>query len=205
MQIENAVVANATGLIPDRRGMHGVRTTLEHACDDIMAILSQRGVVEFTLGGDFGGGVGVVGYAEDAEMVQPYLRYSKMGNGPDYFFFRPYHLIHFEVPVTIAEVTLDHHGLGHVDEPVAEVVAVAKRDLRPGERLDGIGGFTCYGQIDTAKGAEGLLPIGLAEHARMRRPVAQDEPIALDDTELDESAEIVKQRRLQDRSTKNGS
>jgi predicted homoserine dehydrogenase-like protein len=200
MQIENAVVANASGLIPDRRGMHGVKTTLEHACADIMAVLSQRGVVEFTLGGDFGGGVGVIGYADDPEMVQPYMRYAKVGDGPDHFFFRPYHLLHFELPVTIAEVVLDQRGLGApVVQPVAEVVAVAKRSLRPGDDLDGIGGFTCYGQIDTVKGAEGLLPIGFADHARIRRSVRQDEPIAMEDVELDGSAEIVRLRGMQDR------
>ncbi len=199
MQIENAVVANASGLVPDRRGMHGVRTTLATACDDIMALLSHRGVVEYTLGGDFGGGIGVIGHANDQEMVQPYMRYSKMGNGPDYFFFRPYHLLHFELPLTVAEVILDGHGLGRpAVEPVAEVVAIAKRDLHPGEALDGIGGFTCYGHIDTASGARGLLPIGLAEHARMRCRVTQDKPITMEDVELDGSAEIVKLRDVQD-------
>jgi predicted homoserine dehydrogenase-like protein len=203
MQIENAVVAHLAGLIPDQRGMHGVQTTLEHACRDIMEASSQRGIVEYTLGGDFGGGVGVIGHADDPEMVQPYMRYSKMGDGPDYFFFRPYHLIHFEIPVTIAEVMLDRRGLGEAAaEPVAEVIAIAKRDLRPGDALDGIGGFTCYGEIDTVNGAEGYLPIGLAAHARIRRPVGQDEPIPLDSIELDESAEIVVLRHLQERSTR---
>jgi predicted homoserine dehydrogenase-like protein len=126
-----------------------------------------------------------------------------MGDGPDYFFFRPYHLIHFEIPVTIAEVMLDRRGLGEAAaEPVAEVIAIAKRDLRPGDALDGIGGFTCYGEIDTVNGAEGYLPIGLAAHARIRRPVGQDEPIPLDSIELDESAEIVVLRHLQERSTR---
>jgi predicted homoserine dehydrogenase-like protein len=199
MQIENAVVANLTGLVPEKRGMHGIPSTLETAAEDIMAVIGKRGVVEYTLGGDFGGGVGIVGYADDPEMVQPYMRYSKMGDGPDYFFFRPYHLIHNEVPVSIAEVMLDGEGLGTpTPKPVAEVVAMAKRPLKPGEALDGIGGFCSYGYIDTAENARGLLPMGLAEHARVTRPVEQDEPIALDDVELDTSAEIVKLRRAMD-------
>ncbi len=164
-----------------------------------MAVLSRRGVVEYTLGGDFGGGIGVIGYANNPEMVQPYMRYSKMGEGPDYFFFRPYHLLHFELPLTIAEVILDGRGLGTpAADPVAEVVAIAKRDLLPGEALDGIGGFTCYGHIDSVDGAEGLLPIGLAEHARIRRRVTQDKPIAMEDVDLDGSAEIVRLREVQD-------
>jgi predicted homoserine dehydrogenase-like protein len=201
MQIENAVVANASGLVPDRRGMHGVTTTLEHACDDIMAALSRRGVVEYTLGGDFGGGVGIIGFADDPDMVQPYMRYAKLGDGPDYFFFRPYHLLHFELPVSIAEAVLDHRGLGNpVARPVAEVIAVAKRTLRPGDELDGIGGFTCYGLIDTAEGADGLLPIGLAEHATVRHAVRQDEPIAIGDVEL-RASEILRLRDIQDQRT----
>ena len=199
MQIENAVVANVTGLVPDLRGMHGVETTLERACDDLMEATGQRGVVEFTLGGDFAGGIGVIGYAEDPAMVQVYMRTAKMGDGPFYFFFRPYHLLHFELPVTVAEVSLDRHGLGVPGiPPVADVVAIAKRDLNPGDTLDGIGGFTCYGHIDTVEGAAGLLPMGLAEHARIVRRVAQDEPITMDDVELESSAEIVRLRGEQD-------
>jgi predicted homoserine dehydrogenase-like protein len=199
MQIENAVVANVTGLVPDRRGMHGVETNLASAAEDIMAVLSRRGVVDYTLGGDFGGGIGVIGYAEDAEMVQPYMRYSKMGDGPDYFFFRPYHLLHFELALTIAGVMLDGEGLGApVDQPVTEVIAIAKKDLAPGEALDGIGGFTCYGHIDTVEGAEGLLPIGLTEHGVMRRAVSKDQAIRWDDVEIDEDAEIVRRRRSQE-------
>ena len=199
MQIENAVVANVLDLVPDRRGMHGVRTDLANACDDIMSVLTRRGVVEYTLGGDFGGGIGIIGYAEDAEMVQPYMRYSKMGDGPDYFFFRPYHLIHFELPVTIAQVLLDKQPLGTISgPPVTDVIAIAKRDLSPGDELDGIGGFACYGHIDAAESAAGLLPIGLAEHGRITRPVKKDDPIPLDGVDLDAAANIVKLREQQD-------
>jgi predicted homoserine dehydrogenase-like protein len=198
MQIENCVVANLTGLVPDRRGMHGVETTLEHAVADVTAAISRPGVVEFTLGGDFGGGVFVIGRSEDP-LVAPYMRYAKLGDGPDYLFFRPYHLLHFEAPLTIAEVVLDRRPLGApAGPPVAEVVAVAKRDLRPGERLDGIGGFVCYGHVDTAERAEGHLLVGLAEGAVVTRAVSQDEPVPLDAVELDDEAAIVRLRREQD-------
>jgi predicted homoserine dehydrogenase-like protein len=196
MNIENAVVANLTGLIPDRRGMHGVKTTLDRAAVDIPKVLSRPGVVEYTLGGDFGAGVGVVGYSDDPVMVQPYMRYYKMGDGPHYFFFRPYHLGHVELPLTIAELALDRQPLARpAGPPVAEVIAVAKRDLQAGNLLDGIGGYACYGQVDTVGRANGLLPVGLAEHGRLTLAVAQDEPIPLDSVELDETAEIVALRR----------
>jgi predicted homoserine dehydrogenase-like protein len=198
MQIENAVVANLTGLVPDRRGMHGVSTTVERAAADISAAISRHGVVEYTRGGDFGGGVGVVGYGE-GEMVQPYMRYGKLGDGPYYFYFRPYHLLHFEVPMTLADVVLDRSPLGvPVGAPVAEVVAIAKRDLKAGDEIDGIGGFACYGHVDTAEDAADLLPIGLSEGARLIADVGQDEPVPLDAVELDEDALIVRLRRRQD-------
>jgi predicted homoserine dehydrogenase-like protein len=198
MNIENAVVANATGLTPDCRGMHGVRTTLENAADDIMAALSGPGAVEYTLGGDFAAGVGVVGFHERPEFVGAYMRYFKMGEGPYYFFFRPYHLVHLEVPLTIAEVSLDRIPLSFVNErPVAEVIAVAKRDLNSGERLDGIGGYTCYGQIDTVDRAKGFLPIGLAEHAKVTRAIPRDHPIEMDAIELNLEAHIVRMRNQQ--------
>lgn len=199
MQVENAVVANLTGLVPDRRGMHGVRTTLATAVEDVLGTVSHRGVVEFTLGGDFAAGVCVIAHAPDPEVAGPYMRFLKMGEGPDYLFFRPYHLVHLEVPITVAEVVLDRHGLGlPAGSPVADVVAVAKRDLGPGDPLDGIGGFGCYGHVDTVQRAEGLLPVGLSAHARMTRSVRRDEPIPLDAVELDTDADIVRLRRRQD-------
>lgn len=199
MQIECAVVANVAGLPPDRRGMHGVPTTLEHALHDVLAAVSRRGVVEHTLGGDFGAGVFVIAHAPEHDLVQRPLRFFKMGDGPDYLFFRPNTLVQFEMPITVADVVLDRQPLGVPSgPPVAEVVAVAKRDLVAGEALDGIGGFTCYGQIDTVDRAAGLLPIAFAEHARLRAPVGEDEPVSLDAVELDEEAPIVTLRRRQD-------
>ncbi len=199
MQIENAVVANVLGLPPDCRGMHGVPTTLDRALDDVLEAISRRGVVEYTLGGDFGAGVFVIGSTDEAELLARSMQFYKMGTGPDFLFFRPFHLVHLEVPVTVAQVVLDRLPVGRPSgPPVAEVVAVAKRDLAAGERLDGIGGFTCYGLIDTVAGAEGLLPIGLAEHARLSRPIPEDQPVPLDAVELEPSAPIVELRRRQD-------
>lgn len=198
MQVENAVVANVTGLRPDQRGMHGVRTTVAQAAEDVVATVSGRGVVDFTLGGDFGAGVGVVGRAPEPAAVATSLRFLKMGEGPDYFFFRPFHLVQFEVPMTVAEVALDRMALGTpVDRPVAEVPAVAKKGLEPGEQLDGIGGYCCYGLADTVSGADGLLPVGLAAHGRITRRLAADEPIPLDAVELDPEGEIVALHALQ--------
>jgi predicted homoserine dehydrogenase-like protein len=198
MQMENAVVANLTGLVPDRRGMHGVATTLAMALRDVVKALSRLGVVEYTLGGDFGGGVFVIGRSESA-LVSSYLRYAKVGDGPDFLFFRPYHLMHFEVPITIAEVLLDGRAIATPSgPPVAETIAVAKRDLAPGDRLDGIGGFACYGHVETVEHAADFLPIGLADGATALLDVRRDEPIPFGAVELDPGSQLVALRRRQD-------
>lgn len=200
MNIEQCVISNVTGLLPDCRGMHGVQTNLERAAVDIVAALSRRGVVEYTLGGDFGAGVGVVGYADDPIMEAQPLRNYKMGDGPYYFFFRPYHLVHFEAPFTISDVMIDKMALGEPSvPPISETVSLAKQDLSAGRKLDGIGGAACYGQVDTVIDANGVLPIGISEHATLLRDVRRDEPIRLDIVEIDQDAYIVKIRAEQDR------
>lgn len=194
MQVEQAVVANATGLIPDVRGMHGIESTVATAAIDVPAALSAPGRVDFTLGGDFGAGVGIVASHPNSRLHEKAMRFYKMGDGPDYFFFRPYHLVHLEAPLTIAEVILNREPLATIDGPhVAEVVAMAKKDLAAGEDLDCIGGFSAYGHIDTVDGAAGTLPIGLVEFASMTEPVATDDAIPLAAVELDESRRVVKE------------
>jgi predicted homoserine dehydrogenase-like protein len=192
MNIEQAVVANLTGLRPECRGMHGIATTLDTALDDVLAKITEEGVVDYTIGGDFGAGVFVIARAPEPEAVQRALRFFKLGDGPEYLLFSPYTLAHFEMPRSLAEVVLDHEPLWSPAElPTADVVAVAKRDLAPGDRLDGIGSDACYGQIDTRERAEGFLPIAWAEHATVTKPVARDEPISLVAVEVDRSAPIV--------------
>jgi predicted homoserine dehydrogenase-like protein len=199
LQIECAVVANVTGFEPDCRGMHGVPTTLARAVDDLRAVESRDHVVEYTLGGDFGSGVFVIGRAPEPDAVARSLRFYKMGSGPEYLFLRPYTLAQFEIPETIADVWINGHALATpAGPPVAEVLTIAKRDLRAGESLDGIGGYTCYGAVDSRTRAHGVLPIALADAAVLRRDVPRDAPIPLDAVEIDEWAEIVALRRRQD-------
>jgi len=194
MQVEQAVVANATGMVPDIRGMHGIDSTVATANVDIPAILSAPGRVDFTLGGDFGAGVGIVARHPNHDLHSQAMGFYKMGDGPDYFFFRPYHLVHLEIPMTVAELILDNEPLATVDAPhVAEVLAIAKKDLVTGEDLDLIGGFSAYGHIDTTENAKGFLPIGLIEYASMTADVAQDQPIPLHSVKLDESLTIVRE------------
>lgn len=201
MQVEQAVVANATGMIPVKRGMHGIDTCLANAASTISQKLNLHtrsdyadGYVDFTLGGDFAAGVGVIATHPEGAHHKKALNLYKMGDGPNYFFFRPYHLVHLELPLTIAEILLDREPLATVCEPhVAEVLAIAKKPLATGEQLDGIGGYTCYGLIDTRERAEGYLPIGLIDYATMNADHPRDMPIPLDNVALDTSKLVVRE------------
>src|SRR5690606_28676361 len=106
-----------------------------------------------------------------------YLNLYKLGEGPLYSFYTPYHLCHFEVPTSLARAVLFHDAVLAPAGPMrVEVVTTAKRDLKAGEVLDGLGEYMTYGQCETA--AEtlrlGLLPIGVAGGGRLKRAGAKD-------------------------------
>jgi predicted homoserine dehydrogenase-like protein len=201
MNIEQNVVCNAAGLVPAKRGMIGVRTDQKNAVRDFEAtgmLSDDRGIVDYTLGGDFGGGIFILAHGKNREFVQPYLKYLKMGDGPNYMFFRPYHLCHIETPLSAAEAVVYHEAtIAPRGRPVAQTITLAKRDLKAGEVLDGIGGFNQYGELELAERARGLLPIGLAEGVRLTRGVKKGDAIAEDAVELNEQSLLVKLWREQ--------
>ena len=196
LSMEAALVANATRFGVGRRGMFGHRC--EHVRDVIQHFdaeeLRAGGLVDFVLGAEPGSGAFVVGYGDDARKA-PQLRYFKLGDGPLYVFYRPFHLPHLEAPLTVARAALfGDAAVAPLAGPVCEVVTAAKRDLRAGEALDGIGGFDSYGLIENADvaRAENLLPMGLSEGCRLKRDLPADAAIAYDDVK-------VPQGRLADR------
>jgi predicted homoserine dehydrogenase-like protein len=110
-----------------------------------------------------------------------------MGDGPLYAFYTPYHLCNFEVPITAARAVLfGDAAIAPRGAPVCEVLTCAKRPLRAGELLDGIGGFTTYGVLENRDIFETgeFLPMGLSEGCRVIRDMARDEPIARCDVEF---------------------
>jgi predicted homoserine dehydrogenase-like protein len=192
LHIENVVTANLSGMLPPPIGTPGVKTELATVAEDVRQAGIADNRVHYTLGGDFGGGVLVLASSEDPDFDARYLRYGKLGDGPWYPLFRPYHLIHMEVPMTVDQVLAGGPSLGRrTPEPIATCVAVAKRDLSAGEALDGIGGGAAYGVAASMAEAAGLLPIGLSEHATLRRAVPIDQPIALADVEIADDAFLV--------------
>ncbi|MDQ6643635.1 MAG: NAD(P)-dependent oxidoreductase [Chloroflexota bacterium] len=206
--VEMTAVANATGLVPDISGMHG-----PHATPDTLAqifcpkedggILSQRGVVDYALG-SIAPGVFLIITTDQPKVIKD-LKYLRLGPGPYWALYRPYHLANLETPISVAQaVLLKQTTLAPQGPPVAETTTVAKRDLRAGEMLDGLGATTVHGGIERADVArEGkMLPLGLSERARVRRDIALGQTLTYDDVELDERSFIVHARRLQDMLTK---
>jgi predicted homoserine dehydrogenase-like protein len=192
VSFEQAVVANATGMTVAKRGMHGYTveagTPLMEAAKlwDPDELLAGPGIVDYVVGASPGPGVFVLGAIEDPRQ-RHYLELYKLGPGPIYCFYTPYHLCHFEVPTTIARAALmGDAAIAPLGAPCVEVVAVAKRDLRAGEVVDELGGYLVYGEAEaaaeTARG--GHLPIGVAVGAKLLRDVAKDAVLTYADVEL---------------------
>ena len=188
ISMEMAVVANATGLKAGKRGMYGPRC--EHVNDAVnlfpMDQMLNGGLVDYILGAEPAPGIFVLGYNENPIQKQ-YMNYYKMGDGPLYVFYTPYHICHFETPLTVARAVLfNDAAAAPTAGPVCDVITVAKCELKEGEILDGIGGFTCYGMLENSSicQAEDLLPMGLSEGCRLRRNIQRDQAIAYSDVEL---------------------
>jgi predicted homoserine dehydrogenase-like protein len=203
--VEMAAISNATGLVPDVAGMHGPSATiteLEHVlCPKADGgILSRKGVVDFSVGKGVAPGVFVI-----AEMAHPRVRERmndlKLGAGPYYRFFRPYHLTSLEVPLSCARAVL--YGIADMqplDVPTSEVCAVAKKDLAVGERLDAIGEYTYRAWIMTVGEAVAAkaVPCGLIENGKVTKPIKKGALLTSDNIAIDTTAKIVTLRKRQD-------
>jgi predicted homoserine dehydrogenase-like protein len=144
------------------------------------------GLVDYALGAAPGTGAFVIVH-EDSALKKAQLGYYKLGDGPFYVFYTPYHLPHIQIASTIGRAVIHRDPtVTPIGGPVCEVVTVAKRDLKAGERLDGIGGFCAYGLIDNAVAARAVaaLPIGLSEGCLLRRDIRKDDTVSFDDVEL---------------------
>ncbi len=185
---EMATVANAIGFKVGKRGMHGPKcahvTEAQNLYD--VAKLKQQGLVDYLLGAEPSFGVFILAINDDPIRKQ-YLKMYKMGEGPLFTFYRPYHLSGLEAPLSVARAFLyNDAALAPTAGPICDVIAVAKKDLKKGEVLDGIGGFTVYGVIENAPIVkhENLLPIGLSAECIMARAVSKDTPITYADVIL---------------------
>ena len=204
--VEMAAIANATGLVPDKPGMHGPKATLPELSQVLVpekdgGVLKKVGVVDYSIGKGVAPGVFVI-----ADMSHPRVSERmedlKMGHGPYFTFHRPYHLTSLEVPLTCARVVLyGKADMVPLAKPVAEVCAVAKKDLKPGDRLDAIGEYCYRAWIMTAAEAKaaGAIPCGLLQGGSVTAPIRKGELITSANAAPAPGSKIAELRARQDK------
>lgn len=202
--VEMTAMSNATGLVPDIIGGHGIVSDIKGLADLCRlkqdgGMLNKHGVVEYVNG--IAPGVFVAVSTENEEIAYQ-MRYHSMGNGPLWILYRPYHLCNLETPLTVAKAVIDGETtIVPIDGLVSECITVAKIDLKAGQTIDGIGGFTTYGSIATAaeSDAKGYVPYGLVnKNAKILKDVKKGQLITKDMIQLDTSTLIYKLRQEQD-------
>lgn len=192
ISFEQAIVANATGMKVGQRGMFGpavapgtpIKEVVEHY--PLEAMLEGPGIVDYVVGAEPGPGVFVLG-THDHPAQKHYLNLYKLGEGPLYCFYTPYHLCHFEVPLTAARAVLfSDAAITPLGAPCVDVIAAAKTDLKTGQTIDGLGGYLTYGLCENSEIAQKdrLLPIGLAEGCRLLHDITKDQVLTYQDVEI---------------------
>ena len=203
--VEMTSVGNGTGFAPEVPGAHGPVCSVNDLPKVFIpkadgGILDAPGAVDYAIG-DVAPGVFVIITTDQPKIITD-LRYLRLnGYGNYWALYRPYHLANLEAPITIAKVVLHQEITLATDRPpVAETVAVAKRDLQVGDKLDALGGFTMYGLIDRLENARrgDMLPLGVAVGATVLKPLKAGDVIHYSDVQLDESQTILRLRKEQD-------
>ena len=182
---EMASVANAAGFSVAIRGMHGF--SLKHVDDAQAAFkklnnLNKAGIVDYIIGAQPSFGVFIVARCEKP-LIRKYLKMYKLGNGPLYTLYRPFHLCTLEAHKSVVQAVVFKNATLAPRGLYCEVIAMAKRELKSGEILDGIGGFTTFGMIENSRVVrkQNLLPIGLSKGCVLRKSVKKDKPITFSD------------------------
>ena len=205
--IEMVAIANATGLVPDVPGMHGPSATREELASMLCpradgGVLHKKGVVDYSVGKGVAPGVFVVVEARHPRIMERMID-LKVGKGPYFALLRPYHLTSIEVPLSAARAVAHKRAyMQPLDHPVAECVAVAKRDLSPGQMLGRIGERDYRGWAMTwdAARAGAALPLGIAENARVLKPIKAGASLTYKNCAPDDSMVVTQIRRRLDQS-----
>ena len=196
-------VCNALGFLPDTFGCHGIETSPETAVEDFKlkqdgGILDNYKVVEFSKG--MAPGVFII-VTSDKEDVRELMKFLGFGDGPNYLMYRPYHLTSLEAPITIYNAVVENEpSIAPIQGQVADTVTVAKRDIKKGEALEGIGSELVYGKLTshTRSIKEDLLPIGLITPKTIATcDIKKDTLIDMTMVEIDEKATITRLRNRQ--------
>jgi predicted homoserine dehydrogenase-like protein len=189
LSMELTVLSNATGFRVGKRGMYGPKLAhVNDAAEFYLDKYPEGGMIDFLEGAAPSNGAFVLGYSEDPVKAD-FLKYLKMGEGPLYVFYTPFHLPQLEIPLTVARAVLfGDQTVAPLAGPVCDVMAVAKRDLQAGQVLDGIGGYACYSLIDNDDVccSQRTLPMGVSEGCTLKKDVPKDTPVTYDDVKLPE-------------------
>jgi predicted homoserine dehydrogenase-like protein len=201
--VELAAMSNATGLIPDKPGMHGPKVDVPDLNKAFVpevdgGILSDRGRVDYSTG-KVAPGVFVIIATDDPRIVVD-MRFLSMGDGPYYTLYRPYHLCNVETPVSIAEAVFYGESTVVSRNMVSEVAAVAKRDLEPGDVVGEIGCPDFFGRTYTYADAKGVgaIPLGLVPGGEVLRDVAKGDLLTEENFAPDAGKFVYTLRKMQD-------
>ncbi len=194
LSMETTVLANATGFHAGRRGMYGPACKYVREMSNLLPAdqMLSTGLVDYALGAAPHTGAFVIVH-EDNPLKKAQLGYYKIGDGPFYVFYTPFHLPHIQIGSTIGRAVVHQDAtVAPIGGPVCEVVTVAKRDLKAGELLDGIGGFCNYGLIENSRTAREMqaLPIGLSEGSVLVRDVPKDAVVTFADVMMPPNGEV---------------
>lgn len=188
LNLEATIMGNAIGFIPAVRGMHG------HACAHVKDLLGKfslddfkaGGLVEYVLGAEPHTGAFVMAY-NDQPIRRTLMTYLKLGDGPLHMFYTPYHIPPMQLPHSVARAVLfNDPTITPSGAPTCDTITYAKRDLKAGERLDGMGGYTCYGLVDRYEVCRkgDYLPMAVSLDCVLKKDVPKDATITYADVTL---------------------
>jgi predicted homoserine dehydrogenase-like protein len=205
--VEMTAIANSTGYAPDVRGAHGPTVTVKDLPRVFVpqsdgGVESKKYVVDYAVGG-IAPGIFVVITTDQPKIIAD-LKYLKLNGGDNNYWalYRPFHLANLETPISIARAFLYNEVTANtLRAPVAETITMAKRDLKPGEKIDYLGGYTVYGSIDKAEvaKAEGIVPLGIVVGATVTKEIKKGEPVHYSEVSLNETQTVYHLRKLQDK------
>lgn len=201
--VEMAAVSNATGLLPDVSGMHGPRVELQDLKNVFIpiadgGILSKKGCVDYSTG-KIAPGVFAIVVTDEPRIIND-MRFVSMGDGPYYMFFRPYHLCNIETPIALAEAVIYGEATVTAKSMYSEVVSIAKRDLKAGEVIGGIGSSDIFNRIYMYKEAreKKAIPMGIAPGGKVLKDISRGSMLTEDNFAPDTATFVYKLRKMQD-------
>lgn len=207
LSLEMTVLSNATGFVPDICGMHMENANNLNDVNELLklksegGILNKKGVIEVVKGPEPSGAVFAIVRSDNEEKIKS-LKTYKLGNGPNYILYTPYHMPSIEIIYGIFEnFIFKKSTIQPLDRPIADTITFAKRDLHPEMSLDQMGGFDYFGKIETAQIAKQInaLPLGLAKSARVLKPIKKGDLIKISDVEIRNHDTCLKLRKEHDR------